>query len=135
MSTTRVPPFDPDSSRHDLSTYGGRLQHFFGVLDPLLLFLSETELRKSQQLLLDWKEGKPSARVCMLSHLPWRYLYSLMAGLLDLLSPAVVMHVTSLSYFAVREKDGVKGFGKAYGDTSARKSRAVLCPSRSDGCI
>lgn len=46
------------SHRYDQSTYWGRVQHFFDMVDPSLLLVSDEKLKKSLQLLEDFKNNK-----------------------------------------------------------------------------
>ncbi|OQV14449.1 Sideroflexin-5 [Hypsibius exemplaris] len=59
----RVSPFSDDvpfqlgKSKFDLSTYSGRVLHFFNVIDPRTLFTSDSELKNAQALLTAYKSG------------------------------------------------------------------------------
>ena len=43
--------FDPNGSRHDMSTYFGRLKYFFDLTDLRNAFLSEKEVNEAKALL------------------------------------------------------------------------------------
>ena len=45
-SSSSTPPFDPDGSYYDQSTYQGRFLGFLDVVDPRTLFTSDEELER-----------------------------------------------------------------------------------------
>ena len=55
-----VPPFDPNSSRFDQSTYGGRLQQIFVQLDPMKLFVSGADIDAAVALIKAFRAGTHS---------------------------------------------------------------------------
>ena len=50
-------PFTLDGCLHDMSTYAGRVSHFFDLTDLRNAVLSEGEVRQAQALLADFKRG------------------------------------------------------------------------------
>ena len=58
-----LPKFELDSSKYDQTTFRGRLLHFLDVIDPRTLFTSESELKKSIDLLNLYKQGNVPANV------------------------------------------------------------------------
>ena len=56
---TNVPPFDPHGSRFDMSTYGGRVLHFFSVIGDLTtLATTQAQIDHHRQILSE-AEAKP----------------------------------------------------------------------------
>jgi len=56
-SSSAVPEFRLGQSRYDQSTFGGRLKHFFDIVDPRTLLTSEDRLRESIELLRAFENG------------------------------------------------------------------------------
>jgi Sideroflexins len=56
-----TPPFSHDGSLHDLSTYLGRCQHFFDMVDPRNSFLSDAEVSNARAQLDSHKAGRMPA--------------------------------------------------------------------------
>eukprot|EP00936_MAST-01D_sp_MAST-1D-sp1_P000322 g322.t1 len=56
-SSSSTPPFDPDGSYYDQSTYQGRFLGFLDVVDPRTLFTSDEELERAQKMLKDFRAG------------------------------------------------------------------------------
>ena len=54
----KVSVFCADKSRHDLTTYSGRLRHFAEVTSPLTLLKSKQQLLDAQTLVSDYAAGK-----------------------------------------------------------------------------
>ena len=52
-----VPEFRLGQPRYDQSTFRGRLQHFFDIVDPRTLLTSEARLRESVELLRAFESG------------------------------------------------------------------------------
>jgi len=52
-----LPKIDLTKSRIDQSSYWGRVRHFYGVIDPTTLFVSDTKLKQSLDLLEGYKKG------------------------------------------------------------------------------
>ena len=58
FSPSKVPPpFTVDGSRHDLSTYSGRLAHFMEVTSPGALLVGDTDVRQSQVALQRYRSS------------------------------------------------------------------------------
>ncbi|XP_057306614.1 sideroflexin-5-like [Hydractinia symbiolongicarpus] len=57
------PPFSLDKQRYDQSTYFGRVQRCFSIVDPSTLFVSSKKLTDSMALLNDFNEGTLPAGV------------------------------------------------------------------------
>lgn len=55
MFSSTVPPFSSSAPRYDMSTFWGRLQHWFHAIDPRLLLENESSLRVAQKMLADHK--------------------------------------------------------------------------------
>ena len=56
-SSSSAPPFDPDGSYYDQSTYQGRFLGFLDVVDPRTLLTSDEELERAQKMLKDFRAG------------------------------------------------------------------------------
>jgi len=57
-----VPPFTMDSPKFDQSTFYGRLMGMYDIIDPRPLFLSSGDIKKSQDILAQYKaDGKKPA--------------------------------------------------------------------------
>jgi len=56
-----TPPFNPNSSRYDQSTYTGRLSHFREMTDPMTLLTSDADLESAKKLLSAYAAGDRSA--------------------------------------------------------------------------
>ena len=52
-----VPPFDPNGTRYDSSTYVGRLRNILSTINPATLFLSDEQVASSQRLLRAFKDN------------------------------------------------------------------------------
>ncbi|KAI5795780.1 Tricarboxylate/iron carrier [Geopyxis carbonaria] len=57
MSSSLDGPRDLPVSRHDLSTYAGRVAHAADLCDPRTLFASSETLRHSKEILVNYKRG------------------------------------------------------------------------------
>ncbi|KAF8251483.1 Tricarboxylate/iron carrier [Wilcoxina mikolae CBS 423.85] len=57
MSSSIPGPRDLPNSRHDLSTYWGRVKHSADICDPRTLFTSSAQLEQSKSLLSAYKHG------------------------------------------------------------------------------
>lgn len=58
-TSSAVPPFSLDrESRHDLTSYVGRVRHFFDMVAPSNNFASDAELQRSKDLLAQFKATK-----------------------------------------------------------------------------
>lgn len=55
-SSDDVPPFNPNGTRYDSSTYIGRLRNILSAINPATLLLSDEQVKHSQQLLARFKE-------------------------------------------------------------------------------
>ncbi len=55
MASTK--PYDGSSSPHDLTTYGGRVAHFFDMVDLRNALVGDAELAASSALLAAHKRG------------------------------------------------------------------------------
>ena len=53
----KVPPFDPNGTRYDSSTYGGRLRNILSAINPVTLLLSDDQIKSSQDLLSSFKNN------------------------------------------------------------------------------
>ncbi|XP_058859839.1 sideroflexin-5-like isoform X1 [Acipenser ruthenus] len=51
------PPFQLGKARYDQTTFSGRLRHYMDIIDPRMLFVTESHLKESQKLLDDFKHG------------------------------------------------------------------------------
>lgn len=49
------PPFNPQGTRYDSATYGGRLRNILSAIDPRTLMLSDERVKSSQHLLSEYK--------------------------------------------------------------------------------
>jgi tricarboxylate carrier len=58
--TDRIPPFDPNGTRYDSSTYGGRLRNILSAINPSTLLLSDSQVKSAQDLLLSYKQNNNS---------------------------------------------------------------------------
>jgi hypothetical protein len=54
-------PFSLQGAKYDLSTYGGRLNHFAELVDLRNALLTEADIKSSQALLETFKQGKRAA--------------------------------------------------------------------------
>lgn len=52
-----VPPFDPNGTRYDSTTYAGRLRNILSAINPATLLLSDDEVAASQARLRAFKEN------------------------------------------------------------------------------
>jgi len=55
-----VPPFDPEKSYYDTTTYVGRVKNALSMIDSRMLLVSDGELQRCQSLLSDFKSGRRS---------------------------------------------------------------------------
>jgi len=53
-----LPPFNPDKSRFDLSTFDGRVKAMQELISPDTLLKDDSEIRAAQKHLSTWKSGK-----------------------------------------------------------------------------
>lgn len=53
-----IKPFSPDGSLHDLSTYTGRVAHFFDMVDLRNAFVSPAEVAMASALLAAQRSGR-----------------------------------------------------------------------------
>ncbi|KAK1175147.1 sideroflexin-5-like [Acipenser oxyrinchus oxyrinchus] len=51
------PPFQLGKALYDQTTFSGRLRHYMDIIDPRMLFVTESRLKESQKLLDDFKHG------------------------------------------------------------------------------
>ncbi|KAK6493680.1 sideroflexin-5-like isoform X1 [Huso huso] len=51
------PPFKLGKARYDQTTFSGRLRHYMDIIDPRMLFVTESRLKESRKLLDDFKHG------------------------------------------------------------------------------
>eukprot|EP00761_Pharyngomonas_kirbyi_P009738 gb/GECH01009756.1/.p1 GENE.gb/GECH01009756.1/~~gb/GECH01009756.1/.p1 ORF type:complete len:345 (+),score=49.15 gb/GECH01009756.1/:1-1035(+) len=51
---------DLDKPRFDQATFWGRVRHFFDVIDPRMIFVSNSRVEEAAQLVSDYKKGKIS---------------------------------------------------------------------------
>lgn len=55
--------FHADGCKYDLETYGGRVCHFFDMVDLRNIFVTDVELQTAQSMLKDVKSGNRPACV------------------------------------------------------------------------
>ena len=60
---SKVPPFTAEGSRHDLSTYSGRLAHFMAVTSPAALLVSDADVKNSQAVLQQYHDNHRTTTV------------------------------------------------------------------------
>lgn len=53
-----VKPFDPAGSRYDLTTYTGRVRHFFDIVDLRNAIISDADADAARRLLAEFKAGR-----------------------------------------------------------------------------
>lgn len=56
-SPSSHPRFQLGKSKYDLNTYTGRVRHFFNLIDPRTLLVSDAELQESKALLDNYRRG------------------------------------------------------------------------------
>ncbi len=62
-SPLSLPSPIPDGCLHDLTTYSGRVQHFFDMVDLRNALLSKEDISSAQKLLADFKSKQLPAGV------------------------------------------------------------------------
>ena len=53
-----IPPFSRDSPRYDMSTFTGRMLHFYSVNDPRTLLFTDAEAKAAERLLKQHEAGE-----------------------------------------------------------------------------